>query len=326
MISYKSISKEHPEINWPTISSELKQYKFRNAFFNSSDNRFHRIDEFLSNRGFDKIADYRDLPCKSEIFIGSTSQWKNLDGVNEECMVDAFTKWLSKDTLQEPFFATLWTMQTHYPYFPSGQEKDYGVKDPKFNRYLNALHHSDAMLGKLLGELKEKELAESTLVVVVGDHGEAFGRHNQIGHGVHIYEENIRVPLIFINPVLFNGQKFSVIGGHVDLAPTIMDVLRLPCPEEWQGNSLFNPKRINRTYFFNPRSDYLFGYRTSEFKVIFNASYNETMVFDLNKDPEEVTNLAGQMPEFVKESHFRIASWVQYHTRMLNQRLEQEND
>lgn len=320
MISYKSISSEHPEIDWPAISSELKKNKYRTGFFHASDNRFKGMDKFLSYRQFDTIMDFRTIRCKKEVL---DTEWEYLDGVDEECMINAFTNWLRKDTLQQPFFATLWTMQTHYPYFASDIEKNYGVKDPLLNRYLNALHHSDAMLGIVLDELKHRGLAESTLVVVVGDHGEAFGRHHQYGHASHIYEENIKVPLILINPLLFSGQKQSVIGGHVDICPTIMDILRLPSPKEWQGTSLFDTTRINRAYFFSPWSEYLFGYRTPEYKVIYNANENETMVFNLHKDPEEMNNLANQVPDFVELSHGRLARWVQYHTSVLNEKLSQ---
>lgn len=320
MISYKSISSEHPQIDWPTLSSELKKNNYRTGFFQASDNRFKRMDEFLSFRQYDKIMDYRTIPCQQKPL---DTEWEYLDGVDEACMVNAFTDWLGKDSLQQPFFATLWTMQTHYPYFLSGPEKDYGVNDAYFNRYLNALHHSDAMLGKVLDALKNRGLAESTLVVIVGDHGEAFLQHHQYGHASHIYEENIKVPLILINPLLFSGQKKSVIGGQVDIAPTVMDILRLPSPGEWQGESLFNNTRTSRAYFFSPWSEYLFGYRTPEYKVIYNANDNKTMIFDLSKDPAELNNLADQMPDFVELSHGRLARWVQYQSSMLQEKVAQ---
>jgi lipoteichoic acid synthase len=113
--------------------------------------------------------------------------------------------------VKRPFFATLWTVQTHYPYFYSGEEKDYHVNNPDLNRYLNALHHSDQSLGKLMNELRKRGLEESTLVVIVGDHGEAFGRHEQFTHASKIYEENVHVPLILVNKKLFHGQTSEVV-------------------------------------------------------------------------------------------------------------------
>jgi lipoteichoic acid synthase len=323
MISYKCLSKEYPQINWPSLSSELKNRNYQTAFFHASDNRFQRMDEFLSFRKFDKISDYRDISCNKDILVGSTSTWKYLDGIDEECMVDAFKKWLTNDKAKRPFFAMLWTIQTHYPYFPSGKEKDYGVGNGDLNRYLNAIHYSDEMLGKLLSDLKKKGLMESTLVVVVGDHGEAFGQHDQMGHGSEIYEENVKVPLIFINPLLFHGEKISVIGGQVDLAPTVMHILGQPSPQEWQGADLLDSMRTNCAYFFNPHSYYLFGYREGNYKVIFNANWNETMIFDLSKDPEETHDIADQMPDLVNLSSKRLAHWVRSHSLILNEKIAQ---
>jgi lipoteichoic acid synthase len=315
-ISYESVTQEHPTIAWPTISSELKAKGYNTAFFQSSDNKFARMDEFLSKRRFDKIADYKDIPCNTGIF---DSKWEYLDGVDEKCLAEAALNWLPQHKTSKPFFATLWTMQTHYPYFSSGPEKDFGVDYADLNRYLNALQNSDAILGNLLDELNRRGLSESTLVVVVGDHGEAFGKHDVYGHATGLYEENLRVPLLFINPLLFKGQKKSIVGGQVDIAPTIMDVLGLPAPPDWQGMSLLHPDHINRAYFLNPYSSYLFGYRTQDFKVIFNASDNVTQVFDLKRDPEERTNLAEQMPDFVDLSYKRIARWVQYHKQVMEE-------
>ncbi|WMJ75546.1 LTA synthase family protein [Cytophagaceae bacterium ABcell3] len=323
LISYKTLTVEYPDIKWPTISSELKSHGFQTSFFHASDNRFQKMDEYLSHRKFDLIKDYQNIPCDGEVMVGSTKEWKYLDGVDEECMADAFINWL--DDVDAPFFSTIWTMQTHYPYFASGPEKDYiGDENPELNRYLNALNHSDAVFGKVLGALKQRDLMDSTLVIILGDHGEAFGRHGQVGHAVYVYEENVRIPLIFINPVLYNENVKEVVGGQVDLAPTIMDVLNLPTPSEWQGGSLFNTKRANRAYFFNPRSNYLFGYRTPEYKFIYDATENKSMVFDLAKDPKEAHNIADSLPDFVDTSHKRLARWVQYHSSVMKEVLNEK--
>lgn len=237
-------------------------------------------------------------------------------------MGEAFIKWLEEKSDEKPFFATLWTMQTHYPYFTSGKEVDYKVDNIYLNKYLNALHHSDKVLGNILEELKKRGLSESTLVVVVGDHGEAFGRHGQYGHAVHLYEENIRIPLIFINPILFKGENAPVIGGLVDIAPTIMGLLDLPVLKEWQGINFFDPKRVNRAYFYTPWTNYLFGYRTEKYKYIYDASQNKSMVFDLEKDPQESNNIADDMPEFVELSNKRLARWIQHHSVILKDRIK----
>ncbi|MBD0254221.1 MAG: LTA synthase family protein [Cytophagales bacterium] len=310
-ISYKSITHEYPALQVPSVSHELKKRGYRTAFMHTSDNRFNRMDEFLGYRGFDIVEDLHSIRCTNKEQFKFDEDMR-LNGVNDECLVESFTSWLGKSDTTKPFFGMLWTSQTHYPYFLSKPEENLGVKDRYQNRYLNAVRHSDAVLGNLLADLKKKGLYESTLVVVVGDHGEAFDDHDQYGHGNAIYEENVHVPLVLINSRLFKGATYPTIGGHIDLAPTVMDVLGLPAPAEWEGNSLFAAARKERTYFFAPWTDFKFGYREGKYKIIYNATLNTIEVFNLELDPQEHKNLAGEMPELVEQGYDRLAAWVQH--------------
>lgn len=307
-LSYNSITKEHPDIRIPTISSELKQLGYRTAFFNSADNRFQRAGEFLEQRKFDEIKDCNTLQCEQRFEV-KDDKWDYLNGKNDECTAEDLLSWIEQKP-GSPFFTMMWTYQTHYPYFVSGEEKTYNPSDPILNRYLNAVHHSDDVLGKIIGRLKQNGLYESTLIVVVGDHGEAFGRHNQTTHASGIYEENLHVPCILINSA-FKGEHKNGIGGLVDLAPTIMNLLGHSPSDNWQGKDLFTAKKSDRVYFFTPWSDYLFGYREGDKKFIFNATKNLTEMYDLKKDPFETTNIATEFPDEIDLSHQRIAGWVQ---------------
>ncbi|HUH33047.1 MAG TPA: sulfatase [Daejeonella sp.] len=316
-ISYKSLTKEYPQIKVNSISTLLKQKKYRTAFYSAADIKFQRGDEFVRNQEFDTIEDFSSENCKGNQFIVKGKRWENPDGADDDCMVKSFSEWVDQDK-QRPFFATLWTVQTHYPYFYSGKKKDYKVKEPLLNRYLNALHHSDQTLGKLMTALKERGLEESTLVVIVGDHGEAFGRHDQYTHASKIYEENVHVPLLFVNKNLFHGEVNNRVSGQVDIAPTVMNILGFPADEQWQGQSLFNEASNNRTYFFAPWSDFLFGFRENNLKFIYNATKNTTEVYDLDKDPTEQSNIVDQFsPDYVEKGHKRLAQWIQYQDKFI---------
>lgn len=314
-LSYNSITKEHPDVKIPTISSELKKHGFRTAFFNSADNRFQKAGEFLSNRSFDDIKDCSTVNCEKG-FAVKDDKWDFLDGKDDECTGDDLFAWVNQEK-EKPFFAMMWTYQTHYPYFASGEEVSYNTADPVFNRYLNAVHHSDAVLGKLLDDLKANGLSESTLVVVVGDHGEAFGRHQQTTHASGIYEENLHVPFFLINPS-FKAEHKDGIAGLVDIAPTVLDLLGYDPSEKWQGKDLFTATKNDRVYFFTPWADYLFGYREGDYKYIFNATKNISEMYDLKNDPQETTNIASQFPDKTDISHQRIAGWVQSSNKYMN--------
>lgn len=312
-LSYASITQDHPDINAPTISSELKKQGYRTAFFNSGDNRFQKANEFLSHRRFDEIKDCKSLLCNDR-FADQNNDWVGLDGINDECAGDAMLAWI-KQAPDKPFFAMVWTYQTHYPYYATETKKEYVTHDSVLNRYLNAVNHSDMVLGNILDDLKQNGLFESTLVVVVGDHGEAFGRHNQTTHASKIYEENMHIPFILINPA-FKSERRTEIGGMVDVAPTIMAMLGYPASEKWQGQCLFTTVNNRRTYFYCPWSDYLFGYREGDKKYIYNATKNLTEIYDLKNDPYETRNLA--TPEELVVCHQKLAAWVQYQNKFMD--------
>jgi phosphoglycerol transferase MdoB-like AlkP superfamily enzyme len=131
-----------------------------------------------------------------------------------------------------------------------------------------------------------------------------------------VYEENVHVPLIFINK-RFQGEERASIGGLIDIAPTIMDLPGLPSAEKWQGRSLLNTNRTPRTYSFSPWSDSLFGYREGNRKYIFNATTGTHEIYDLLKDPEESTNLSMHLGQEVPSLQRRLAGWVQYQNEFI---------
>ena len=97
----------------------------------------------------------------------------------------------------------------------------------------------DACFGKVLARLREKGLLERTLIVVAGDHGEAFGEKGELGHGVFIYDVTMKVPLIFHAPG--NLPKGQVVASRVrliDVMPTVLDALKMSINKPVQGTSL----------------------------------------------------------------------------------------
>jgi arylsulfatase A-like enzyme len=308
----------------------------------SGDLRFHSADAFLQGRGFASLRDITNISCSIPDFVGSAPGWDFLDGVDDLCAADALVEWIS-NAGESPFFATLWTNMTHTPYFVVGEEEDYQVGNEHvnrylnglnrrgdaaigriverllnehLNRYLNALKRSDAAIGRIVEHLRATGLLESTLVVILGDHGEAFGQHGRMVHGRTIYEEEIHIPLILMNPLLFADERSEVLGGMVDVAPTIMDVMQMSAPAGWQGRSLFAEDRSERVYLFCPYQDVYVGYREGEMKYIFNATRDEIEVYDLSVDPGETMNLYAQMPEVEKVVKERLAAWFQYQQQL----------
>jgi arylsulfatase A-like enzyme len=222
---------------------------------------------------------------------------------------------------REKFFIFCWSNQTHYPFEPSADQseidflkgdKSWGAMWWDLGRYLNAVHEADAQIGRLLNELRRRNLSENTLVIITGDHGEGMGKpHAYYGHSGKLYQEDVNVPLIIWSPAIFKASaRSNVIGAHVDLSPTVLDFLNLPQPPGWEGQSLMSPAHRNRAYFFGSADEYLLGVRDGNFKYILNTTADRDELYDLSQDPTEQNNIAHQQREQTNRLRQRTAAWL----------------
>src|SRR5262249_1742567 len=168
-----------------------------------------------------------------------------------------------------PFFALMWTDQTHYPYRNSPRpvltgESDYahaGYRDDKA-RYLQGIREADAIIGEFAKFLEERNLFRSTLIIIVGDHGEGFSHHGIRAHASEIYDEFVRIPFLMINPILFDGKVSHKNAGLIDVAPTILSLLEEKAPVSWQGIDLLSRSSRKYNFSFAPSGNFKIGYRT----------------------------------------------------------------
>ena len=300
----------------PTFASVLQQQGWRTAYLHNGDMDWGGEKVLLAGAGYDTVEDYHDFHAPE------LTSW----GAEDRYLIDRLIQWIDEKPGQ-PFLAYCWTDQTHNPYVrrPGSPRLDFFHGQPPrahaeaLGKYLNVLHETDEHLGRLFAALRERGLADDTLVVITGDHGEAFADpHDQIGHGFSVWQEEVSVPFMVWNPRLFpEGRRASAIGGHVDLNPTVADLLGVPPPDAWQGHSLFAPDRPERTFFVASVDDYLLGIREGRWKYIFEATSGNESLFDLTADPGEQRNVLTLEPDRVRRLRQRLAAWVAYEDQFL---------
>jgi lipoteichoic acid synthase len=320
-ISYRVATEDKPDIDLPSITSRLEERGFASGCFYSGDVAYQGAGAFARARGFDVVQDYTQRHTNRRLYFpdGELDTY----ATHELSTAESLTSWFDEQRrADKPVFALMWTVMTHHPYLTDEAESvRYDTKDPSFDRYLNALNRGDEAFGRVMRYLEEERILDETLVVVVGDHGQAFGRHDQIGHASKLYEENCHVPLVLINPKLFSGQRYETVGGLVDIAPTLADVMGEAPADTWQGRSLFRTDRPNRTYFFSPWWDRLFGYRDGNMKFIYNATRDTYELYDLATDPREERNIIESHRDEIDGHVRRLAAWVQYQNKLYDRLL-----
>jgi arylsulfatase A-like enzyme len=299
-----------------TLALLLKQHGVRTAFLSNGDLTWAGMSYVLENQGYDIVEDYRAMGG------ASLTSW----GAEDRVLFERLIRFIDEKPGQ-PFYAFCWTDQTHDPYElgPNWKMIDFfgdrvpGRHADDLSRYLNVMRQVDQHLGALFRALRDRGLAEETLIVITGDHGEAFGDpHDQRGHGFTAYQEDVNVPLILWNPRLFSGgQRPDTIGGHVDLSATIAELLGIPAPEDWQGHSLFDPARPQRAYYLASIGEYLFGVRDGKWKYTYEATSRREFLTDLTVDPYELKNCSSSEPEICTELRNRVSAWVDFEDKFL---------
>ncbi|HOW84649.1 MAG TPA: sulfatase-like hydrolase/transferase [Candidatus Aminicenantes bacterium] len=227
-----------------------------------------------------------------------------------------FARWLDGRAGRR-FFAWVHFYDPHAPYLPhpDGSPGDGSA----WSLYEGEVRYVDAHVGRIVQALKDKGLYESTVLVLVGDHGEAFGEHKEHGHGIFCYEESLRVPLVLHNPRLFQPPR--TVAGRVsliDVMPGLLELFRAPVPDAVQGRSFWplvegresGRREIYFESLYGPEEFHwapLTGLLDGPHKYI---SLPQPELYDIDADPGEKDNLAPGRLETARAIDGKLAAFV----------------
>jgi len=202
----------------------------------------------------------------------------------------------------------------------------------RIREYDASIRYVDDEIGRLMETLSKRGIVDQTLVILTSDHGESLSEH-QIYFDHHgLYEVSIHVPLIVRYPeVLPGGKAVEGFVQHVDLVPTILDLVDIKRPsEDFDGESLMSLIRTGKelrssVYAEEAYAERKIGIRTKKYQYI-KAPTEESAVcrlcnrihggveelYDLESDPEQNHNLVEDKPETAKALRNLLSEWVAY--------------
>ncbi len=291
-------TEDYAKIAAPSIAAVLADNGYRTSLFHSGRFMYLGMESIVANRGYQVLED-----------AGAVSgQRESSFGVDEPSTVRRILSWVDSLARDERFFLTYLPIAGHHPYdtpeagpFPERED---------FDRYLNALHYADASLGELIRGLQTRSLAQNTLFVIFGDHGEAFGQHEgNYGHSLFLYEENIHVPYLIIAPGLAQEQvRVARPTSLIDTTPTILDLLGLPLSESYQSRSMLEGNN-RMSLFYTDYSLSFLGLRDGCWKYIHELESGRSKLFDLCRDAGEQNDAAHRYPERVAVYRAHVRRW-----------------
>ncbi len=222
----------------------------------------------------------------------------------------------------ERFFLFLHYMDPHDPYFEhpwngkgfdraTNQHPDAALAKELHALYVGEIGYLDQHFGELLAKLESLGLYENTVIALVSDHGEEFCEHGGFWHGLTLYDEQIRVPLLVKwaagqRQAPANSRGYTT--GLIDVAPTLLARAGARIPPAMQGVDLALPagRRPAANQVVLSEEDHegnvLRSLRTSQWKLIEANAGNprglpEVELFEVGADPAERSNVVERRPE-----------------------------
>ena len=252
-------------------------------------------------QGFDHFDDdFSDLfPFYNPKFAALGDRWTGSER-RGDVTVSRAVEWLEKT--KEPYFLFVHLFDPHAPYDPP--EPHASVQPTP---YAGEVAYTDELVGRLIDALSAQSDEEPPLVVVISDHGEGLGEHNEEAHGQSLYDTTIHVPWILWWPGHLTATRVNDRVTLLDLAPTIVDAVGIEPPDAWMGRSCLDStgdgwEPLSGVYAENyfTRIEYgwseLKAWITPEWKYV-RAPRPE--LYDRRRDPDETNDLATSHVEIV---------------------------
>jgi arylsulfatase A-like enzyme len=171
----------------------------------------------------------------------------------------------------------------------------------EYYRYISYL---DCEIGRILDALDNSPHAANTIVVFAADSGVARGSHGLIGKQ-NCYEHSLRVPLVIAGPKVPKGRRTAAMCYLFDVLPTLGKLCGVAAPAGSEGAeftaTIRDPAHAARPHLVFAYKGVQRAVRDDRWKLIRYPQVDKTQLFDLESDPEEVTDLAGK-PEYTAKA------------------------
>ncbi|MFW6108021.1 MAG: tetratricopeptide repeat protein [bacterium] len=278
----------------PTLATLLSSRDYRTAGFLAS---FVLDERFGLARGFQVYDDRMQPPPQEDDLYAMENP--------ADVVADRALAWLAENAGGR-FFCWVHFFDPHVPYEPPEPYRSRHA-DP----YDGEVAFMDRHVGRLLDFLDERGLREDTLVVIAGDHGEAFGEHDEFRHGELIYNTTMHVPLVLCLPGRIEaGRTVDEAVTLADIPRTVAGVIGLDPPAAMGGRDLLAGPDPDRACY--GESEFcLFEYGWAPLYSLTTARWKyiecpEPELYDLAADFAERTNLLRAKPDVADDLRERL--------------------
>ena len=202
--------------------------------------------------------------------------------------------------------------------------------------YDGEIYTADKWITRVIATLEWLKLTDKTIIVFFSEHGDMFGKYGRFMRGGPLrgtfYDDVLHIPLIIHHPDI-DPKRISELVQLIDIAPTILNFLGIPVNRQFKGKNLeplilegiplnefvyagsvFTPYNNSKNELFNYASK-IMAIRDKKWKLIKETIYKENddetsyELFDLEKDPDELNNLAEGRKDILEEYSLKLHEW-----------------
>ena len=252
----------------PHLNKFLKQQGYHSAYYYGGELAFANIKSYLLNAGYDKLVSKVDFDKKDY-----NSKW----GVHDHVLLNRFVQDISKE--KQPFFYTLFTLSSHEPYDIPTKPKFTG--NDETTKYKNSFNYTDGAIGNFIKQAKMQAWWDSTLIVMVADHG-----HRLPGNDPNDRPTKFKIPLILTGGALkLKGLVNNTIGSQTDIAYTLLQQMGLQTESfNWSKNLLDTAAKQFAFYIFNNG----FGFVDPNGAITFDNVSKKIIYKDIGADTQQL--------------------------------------
>jgi len=250
------------------IGNILKENGYGTIAFHGNEADFWGREEAYKSMGIDEFISEIDFLSTEKIGMGIS------DGAMFSEAIDVL------DEMNKPFYSLITTLTTHIPYEMPREKVDFKLtKDDEgteFGRYLESMNYLDKEIGKFMDNLKKEKMYDNTMFVIYGDHFglRASNKENKkriskmIGRE-YTTLEMMNIPLIIHIPNSKIVDKPKIVGGHMDILPTVLNLLGLKIENHMFGTDLLNSTE---------------GFVATQTQMIKGSFIKDDVVFEMSRD------------------------------------------
>ncbi len=309
--SYRGLeSEDFYSDNFQSLAEILKSVGYKTIFSLGSDPHslnFQNEGPFLAKNGFE-ICKGINNPKKDYIKnnekpfdYNNPKNEKGFGGYKDYVLYQQFFTTidsLHKNTKnkQQKYFGFLSTYSSHIPWLR--ERGDSTIPFPNSNSmredFANSIFRVDSYLKTFFYEFNRRKYLENSIIIITGDHSTPSGERGNFHKGIGFYEENFLIPFLLlwknnVEPQKIKQQAWS----QVDIAPTILDMLNINVITHFIGKSFLRENQIkgNTVLLSQSFGGLNLAIINYPYKYIYDAQSNQEYMFNLEKDPNEVSNI-----------------------------------